>query len=456
MPETFTESSVGTGALNEQPLPNRRFSTNVVLTLGTRLITVAGALGTSIIAARKLGPNGFGFLAVLNVTLVLAVQIGSAGLPSANTYFLSRNRGNLRRLAIISLEFGLLVGTLLLVLIILLARLRPSIFGDLQLESITLAVVSIPFQLLTLLGLNLFLAMGEIDRMNLTEGAGQLVLLLAALIVLIILNGNLNELVAANSFVAIVIALVVVTTIRNRIGRDQRDRAPAEPHLFRHLLTYSFKFHVSIVAAIVIVRADLLLVNHFRGAAEAGPYALASQIGNLLLLLPAIIGTLLFPRVAAEADARANFTARVSRHTALVMLVGCLAAVPLSYALPIVYGASFGEATLLLLILLPGIYLLCIESVMVQHFAGTGLPLVIPMFWLVALLFNITLNLVLIPRYGARAAAATSSLTYTLIFLLVAFYFRRQTGSGLSQTLLLKRSELIELPGLLRLDWFFR
>jgi O-antigen/teichoic acid export membrane protein len=456
MSETFTETSVGTDALNEQPLSNRRFSTNVVLTFGTRLITIAAALVTSIIAARKLGPNGFGLLAVLNVILAISVQIGSAGLPSANTYFLSGNRGNLRRLAIISLEFGLLAGIILLVVIILLARLRPSIFGSIPLGLITVAVVSIPFQLLTLLGLNLFLAMGDIDRMNLIDGGGQLVLLLNAVIVLVVWNGTLNALVAANTFAAIVIALVVIALLGKRIVHVKRADGPVGPHLFRQLLRYSFKFHISIAAAIVIVRADLLLVNHFRGASEAGPYALAAQIGSLLLLLPAIISILLFPRVAAEPDARAHFTMRVTRHTVLIMLVACLATVPLSFMLPVVYGEAFREAALLLLMLLPGIYLLGIESVMVQHFTGTGLPIMVPLFWLIALVFNIALNFILIPGYGARAAALTSTLTYGLIFLLVASYFRRQTGSKFSQVLLMKRSELSELPALVRLGPFAR
>jgi len=59
-----------------------------------------------------------------------------------------------------------------------------------------------------------------------------------------------------------------------------------------------------------------------------------------------------------------------------------------SFLLPLVYGARFADATIQLLILLPGVCLIGIESVLVQHFTGTGLPAAIPVFWLLTLAFT--------------------------------------------------------------------
>ena len=72
------------------------------------------------------------------------------------------------------------------------------------------------------------------------------------------------------------------------------------------MLRYGVKFYVSIMAAALIFRADVLIVNRFRGAAEAGVYAVASQFSFLLLMLPGVIATLLFPRVASSAERPAN------------------------------------------------------------------------------------------------------------------------------------------------------
>ena len=56
--------------------------------------------------------------------------------------------------------------------------------------------------------------------------------------------------------------------------------------LLRRMIGYGLKFHVSILAGAIIIRADLLVVNYFRGAAEAGVYSVASQFALLLMLLP--------------------------------------------------------------------------------------------------------------------------------------------------------------------------
>jgi O-antigen/teichoic acid export membrane protein len=43
-------------------------------------------------------------------------------------------------------------------------------------------------------------------------------------------------------------------------------------------------------------------------------------------------------------------------------------------------------------------------------------------------LVNLGLNFAFVPAFGARAAAVNSTLSYALIFLLVAWYFCRKTG----------------------------
>lgn len=435
--------------------PPRRFLTNIAFTLGTRLLMLASGLATSIIVARWLGAEGIGALAVLNVTVALAVQIACAGLPAANTYFISQDRRLVKPVWTNALLFGLVTGTALTLVIILSARFRHSLFGQVPTSLVTIAAISIPFQLVSLLGLNVLLAVNEIDRLNLLDAASQLFLLLNAIFVAGIIGAGLTALVSLNSAAAILLSFVLLVIIA-RIIRRSEGSASLRPSwtLFRKMLRYGVKFHISSLSAIVILRSDLLLVNHFRGAREAGVYAVAAQMGGLMLLLPAVIATLLFPRVASESDAGGELTMRATRHTAFVMMIGCIAAVPLSFALPLIYGSSFQEATMLLLILLPGIYLFGIESVMVQHFSGTGLPVAIPLFWIVTLAVNLGLNFVVIPIYGAPAAAVTSTLSYALMFVSVASYFRIKTGNTLSTALLLRGHELRDLVSIDRLGLF--
>jgi O-antigen/teichoic acid export membrane protein len=405
---------------------------------------LAGALGTSVLVARWLGTIGVGSLAVLSVTVALAVQLGCAGLPSANTYFISQDKTKLARVWSNALLFAMLAGSVIALLVILSARLKPSLFGQVPLELVTLAAASIPFQLINLLGLNVLLGIERVTQFNVLDALSQLLLLVNA-IVAFTLGVDLFVLVLFNTLTAVLVSLIVVAIIFRDIGKISTDVLALDAQLFKRMIGYGLKFYISVVAGIIILRVDLLLVNKLRGAGEAGIYAVAAQMSTLLILLPSVIATLLFPRVSAVQDVEGDLTMRATRHTAFVMFIVCLIAVPFAFALPYVYGQSFRGSTLQLLILLPGVLLLGIESVMVQHFNAQGLPFTIPVFWIICVVANIGLNLIAIPRFGANGAAVVSTITYALIFVLVATYFRTKTGNTLSTALLLRQGEFRQL-----------
>lgn len=474
------------------------FSTHIAWTFAVRMVMLASGVLTGVIVARSLGAKGAGQLAVLSVAAVVAVQLGSAGLPSANTYLIAQDRTRLRSAWSNSLVFALLAGCLLMLALVGAAQLFPAWFKEVPTPLIMAAAVALPFQLVTLLGTNALLGLHEIKRFNLLDASAQFALLLSAVLTLVVLrSGDLFWLVCMNTAASALVSIAVWRNLDRIIEREQttdhvglateqtiglssglaseRDsnrrinpltRFRFDGSLFRQTLAYGVKFHIAIVAGTLLFRADVLLVNHYRGAGEAGVYAVAAQAAMLLMMLPGIIGTLLMPRVAAHRDssdvrqfatshfdaqrfdAQSELTRRTVRHAAFVMLLICALAIPASLLFPFVYGREFAGASALFLILLPGIYLIGIESILVQHFSGTGLPAAIPCFWLVTLAINVSLNLWFVPQHGARAAAIASSACYALMFALVALYFRARTGKSFAGTFLINSDEL---RGLLRL-----
>ena len=114
---------------------------------------------------------------------------------------------------------------------------------------------------------------------------------------------------------------------------------------------------------------------------------------------------------------------------------------PLSYALPLLYGPAFAEVPRLVWLLLPGVFFMALQSVLVQYFVGTGLLRKIPALWVLTLVLNVGLNCWLVPSRGASGAALVSTMTYTFICLAVGFCFRHATGRKLRETLILERKE---------------
>ena len=418
------------------------FASGVALTIVTRLLMLVGTVGSSVIVGRWLGPEGLGSLAVLNTTIVLALSIGSLGLTSANTYFIAKDRQTLAPVWANAIVFAFFGGTLVAVAVFALAKLKPALFGDISADLILIAALAIPFQFLLALGLNVLLALDRIRQLNFMDALAPALALFNALVVLLILHSSLKLLVSFNTAATVVLGAIMLWVIARLITRQKaRIAFRPNPQLFKAAIAYGLRFCIPLMAATLIFRVDLLIVNRFRGAAEAGVYAVASQVANLLTMLPGVIATLLFPRVAYAQDPRGEFTIQVTRHVSFLMLIMCLAAAAGSFLLPLVYGLRFTDATIQLLILLPGICLIGIESVLVQHFTGTGLPPAIPVFWLITLGVSIGFNFALVPIFGARGAAVTSTLSYALIFILVAVYFCRRTGRTPAEIFLLGSSE---------------
>src|SRR5215475_15769179 len=129
-----------------------RFSSQVAWTFATRLLMIFNSVVAGIIVARWLGADGVGQLAVINVAVSTIVQLGAFGLPSSNTYFIAQDQKHFRAAAINSLIFGLVVGTILALGLTAVAMLRPQWFGFVSQALIRIAAVSIPFQILTLIG----------------------------------------------------------------------------------------------------------------------------------------------------------------------------------------------------------------------------------------------------------------------------------------------------------------
>lgn len=426
--------------------PRRRFKIHVAWTIVARVLILACSLGASIIIARVLGAEGLGVLAVINVTIAVALQLGCAGLPSANIYFIAQDRRELAPVWANALVFGFAAGVLLALLVGALAALRPSLFGSVPLRLLLIAALSIPFQLVNLLGINVFLGIDRIAQFNLLDALSQSFVLINVVAALLLFTAGLPLLIIFNTAASVLMCAVVIMMIGRAIkqGLDGRAFLP-DVGLFRRMARYGVKFHISVVAGLLIIRADLLIVNHYRSAAEAGVYAVASQIATVLLLVPGVVATLVFPRITSAPDSRGEFAMKVTRHMALLMLVVCLVAAPLGFVLPIVYGVAFADVPFQLLILLPGVFLMGLEAVLVQHFNSLGVPKAIPLFWIVTLVVSVLLNVLLVPGFGARAAAAVSTISYALIFALVAAYFRFKTGNSLARTFLLRGSELREL-----------
>jgi len=405
----------------------------------------------SVIVARSVGPTGKGILAVLNVIAGLAMQMGNLGFHAATTHFAAREPEALGRIAWTSLALAPAIGTLLTLgfgaVVFAFPALVPHVPSGLLL--ITLATIPPAFTLLFFQ--NILLGQQRILTFNLLDIGGKAMALPLVIVIVFLFRGGVPELLIAGAFLGYGTAVLAVKLV----FRTVQTPWAIDGTLLARMLGYGLRSYVSCLLAYLIVRSDMLLVNYFLGTAQAGIYAVAVNMTDLLLVFPTAVGTMLFPRISAAPNDRGSLTAAASRHTAAGMLLLCSAAGALA---PLVirhmFGAPFAQAAAPFRILLPGILALSLEMIFMNDLAGRGLPPVVILVPALGLTANIVLNLLFIPRYGLIAAAASSSLAYGIMLIVAWSAFTRRTAIPAAQCWRMTGGDLRSLLSQLkRLMW---
>jgi O-antigen/teichoic acid export membrane protein len=89
------------------------------------------------------------------------------------------------------------------------------------------------------------------------------------------------------------------------------------------------------------------------------------------------------------------------------------------------FGAEFSQVKQIIQLLFLGVLLLNATTTFTQYFASKGNFHIATIASTIGLIPTIVLGILLIPRYGITGAAISTTLSYTIIFLIEYYYFRR-------------------------------
>ncbi|MEW5977029.1 MAG: flippase [Acidobacteriota bacterium] len=391
----------------------------VAETFATRLVLIATGVVTSVMVARVLGPEGRGLYAVAMTTSLMGIQFGNLGLPTSNTYYGAKRRELLPALLGNSLFISFCFGTLAVAGVGLVFALRPTI-APLQGTLLILALAWIPIGLAYLLLQNLLLGIQAVRAYNRIELASKLVSV--GLIAIIILVGLVT---VETVFVASLLALLISFFLALKCLVKRITGGPTLSHdLFFQNMRYGFKAYLTALFAFLMLRADLLMIRYLLDAEQAGYYSVAANLADLVYLLPATVGTIVFPKLAALDSSRDKW--RLSRQLtfgvgALMVPITLLAAVSAKMVVSFLFGERFLPAVPAFLLLLPGI-LFYSAAFCLPFLSSIGLPRGVLWLWAAVVAFNLSINACIIPRFGILGAAGVSSVTYTLCFFVFTFY----------------------------------
>jgi O-antigen/teichoic acid export membrane protein len=414
-----TDTQAQSAAVSTQ----RPLGADALLMLGTRVFVGLSSFVASVLVARSLGPSSQGTVAVALTLTFLLAQVGSLGIATANPAFVAREPIKTPAIVANSLWWAAALGALLAAAGIGLKLLGLGLVDGLSWTQMTIVVVTVPAALGALLLQSVLLGEGRTSAYNAVE------FLLSAASIAALAGALLALHVGVTTAVIILLAqypLGVVVYLSLLAGHKPPLTRP-DMRLAQRMLKWALRLYLATVLSFLVVRFDMLLVNAYLGAEEAGFYSVAVVVAQGLYLVPMAVGMNLFPRVARGSGS--DRTAAVFRSMAILYGLLCLGAAGIGPAvIRLLFGEQFDEAIPLFYWLLPGIFSLGMLAILSYHFAGRDYPVKGVVYWIAGLALNLGLNVAFLGEHGTYIAPLSSSVAYTFLLVMFVRLFSEQCG----------------------------
>ncbi len=174
------------------------------------------------------------------------------------------------------------------------------------------------------------------------------------------------------------------------------------------------------IAGTAYNRSDQLLLASLASRVETGIYAAGVRIADLLLFLGPIVQNVTVPgmvQLHRREDAQGMNRAVSDTVLMTVMPAGLAVAVLLAtrgLIVSVLFGAEYSGAESVVVVLAFGAWVALIGTAVSSAALATGERTVLMLATVVGLIANVALNLLLLGRYGAIAAAWTSVFAYSV------------------------------------------
>jgi O-antigen/teichoic acid export membrane protein len=202
------------------------------------------------------------------------------------------------------------------------------------------------------------------------------------------------------------------------------------------IIRYALMALAANVIFFLVYRVDYWFVKRYCTIEELGNYIQISKLAQMLLIIPSIISSVVFPHTASgmqREEIRENIL-RIGRITSMLFVVLFVLMLLSGYWMfPLVFGNSYKLMYLPFLLLLPGIWALSNLYILSAYYGGVNKVKVNVQGAFIALIVILTGDFLLIPKGGIIAAAMVSTLGYLVNFLYSFFVLKNEQSVSIFQ-----------------------
>jgi O-antigen/teichoic acid export membrane protein len=203
--------------------------------------------------------------------------------------------------------------------------------------------------------------------------------------------------------------------------------------LIRSLIGTSIPFLIYGALTVIYYRLDTILLSLMTNIAVVGWYSAGYRLFDTLSFIPnLVIAAILYPIFAKfSITSQADLKMTIEKSTNFLLFCSIPIATGLIVAAPNIIGflyhrPEFSHTIPVLQALAPGLFFLYINFILCSILMSTRQEKKMTVMAAIALVFNLVLNLILIPRYEHIGAALVTSLTELLLLCIAAVFIPRQ------------------------------
>lgn len=382
---------------------------------------------TSIVIARKLGPDLLGIWVIIFLIPSYAEAFGRLKFDLAAVYFIGKKKYSqneiLYHLNLIALVTGLLITTILLIFINPLNNLLFN--GDS--DKIILILAILPHIILNLFNLNytyMLISIEDVKTYNNMVIIKAIIGSGGASILLLVFNYGIWS-VIVTSVLAVLASFIYGLYFLDKKIEKTKHNYKLNKQLLKDFFSYSYKLYIGGLISFLNVYVMKSFLSVMLNSSKVAFFSIAQDRATLLEKIPSAVNVLLYPRVSNSTfEDSSSITSRAFR----IILILCfyssiIASFLVKPAILILYGKQYLPVVLPLLLIIPGVIFSGSSSVFTSYFTGIGRADIVMKLSILPLIFQLILGFILINNFGIIGAALTFTFSMIIFGILQIIFF---------------------------------
>lgn len=197
----------------------------------------------------------------------------------------------------------------------------------------------------------------------------------------------------------------------------------------------------------LVNRADYWFVQYYCTATDLGNYIQAAKLGQMLLIVPSILGSTLFP-IFSSGERTGNIPELTSVMRILLWINILISFIIVGlgwYFFPLIFGPSFNSLYILFVLLIPGILAFTLNYPLAAWFSAGNQIAINVRGTILALLVITAGDLLILPGSGVLLAPVISSAGYICYYCYSVYTYRKRYPVPWSEFFLIRKSDLYRL-----------